>query len=72
MHTRPCPLTYPNLLPQVISHNHYDHLDEQSVVALAAMQPPPVFFVPLGMKVDVPSQSFLVLVSPLSWVRSFK
>jgi metal-dependent hydrolase (beta-lactamase superfamily II) len=37
---------------QVISHNHYDHLDEQSVTALAAMRPPPVFFVPLGMKVS--------------------
>ncbi|MDH5752588.1 MAG: MBL fold metallo-hydrolase [Deltaproteobacteria bacterium] len=35
----------------VISHNHYDHLDEDSVMGLAA-QPggPPRFFVPLGLK----------------------
>ena len=35
---------------QVISHNHYDHLDEGTVAALAGMQNPPTFFVPLGMK----------------------
>ena len=35
----------------LISHNHYDHLDEASVKALAA-QPggPPLFVVPLGLK----------------------
>ncbi|HEU5293263.1 MAG TPA: MBL fold metallo-hydrolase [Burkholderiaceae bacterium] len=35
----------------VISHNHYDHLDDDSVRALAA-QPggPPLFVVPLGLK----------------------
>lgn len=35
----------------VISHNHYDHLDEKSVLALNA-QPggPPQFVVPLGIK----------------------
>jgi L-ascorbate metabolism protein UlaG (beta-lactamase superfamily) len=35
----------------VISHNHYDHLDRASVVALNA-QPggPPLFLVPLGLK----------------------
>ncbi len=35
----------------VISHNHYDHLDEKSVLALNA-QPggPPQFVVPLGLK----------------------
>jgi N-acyl-phosphatidylethanolamine-hydrolysing phospholipase D len=35
----------------VISHNHYDHLDEASVKALAAQTGgPPLFVVPLGLK----------------------
>lgn len=36
----------------VISHNHYDHLDIDTVTRLFEMQPdaPPQFFVPLGLK----------------------
>jgi L-ascorbate metabolism protein UlaG (beta-lactamase superfamily) len=33
----------------VISHNHYDHLDLDSVSALAALPNAPVFYVPLGI-----------------------
>ena len=41
----------PHIDAVVISHNHYDHLDEASVKTLAA-QPggPPLFVVPLGVK----------------------
>jgi L-ascorbate metabolism protein UlaG (beta-lactamase superfamily) len=34
----------------VISHNHYDHLDLNSVVALATAHPDLIWVVPLGMK----------------------
>ena len=34
----------------LISHNHYDHLDAVSVMALAAAHPKAVFFVPLGLR----------------------
>ncbi len=33
-----------------ISHNHYDHLDERSVVKIARRNPEARFFVPLGLK----------------------
>ncbi len=50
----PLPIDIPDL-PQIdvvmISHNHYDHLDEDSVLRLAAMpQGSPRFLVPLGLK----------------------
>ena len=47
------PFTIPEL-PQVdviiISHNHYDHLDEQSIREIAIYQPEVRFLVPLGLK----------------------
>ena len=41
----------PHIDVVVISHNHYDHLDRDSIVSLAK-QPggPPLFLVPLGIK----------------------
>ena len=51
----PLPIDIPEL-PRIdvvlISHNHYDHLDAESVTRLAAMeQGSPRFLVPLGLKV---------------------
>jgi N-acyl-phosphatidylethanolamine-hydrolysing phospholipase D len=41
----------PHVDAVVVSHNHYDHLDEASVRALAAQEGgPPLFVVPLGVK----------------------
>jgi len=40
----------PRIDAVVISHNHYDHLDESSIRAIAKSQPSVEFFVPLGLK----------------------
>jgi len=40
----------PKLTAVVISHNHYDHLDLNSVIDIAKLQPECEFFVPKGLK----------------------
>jgi len=50
---RPAPCTIsdlPDLDAVVISHNHYDHLDLNSVAEIARVQPNTEFFVPMGLK----------------------
>lgn len=44
----------PHIDAVIISHNHYDHMDEGSLVDLFARQTenPPQFYVPLGLKKD--------------------
>jgi N-acyl-phosphatidylethanolamine-hydrolysing phospholipase D len=50
---RPTPLQVdglPRVDIVVISHNHYDHLDQNTIVSLSKEQPECLFCVPLGMK----------------------
>jgi N-acyl-phosphatidylethanolamine-hydrolysing phospholipase D len=66
----PAALTAAELPPidaVVISHNHYDHFDEASILALAA-QPggPPVFVVPLGLERWFAKRG-IASVRPLDW-----
>jgi N-acyl-phosphatidylethanolamine-hydrolysing phospholipase D len=51
----------------VVSHNHYDHLDRDSIKALAK-QPdgPPLFLVPLGVRAWMSSQG-IERVAELDW-----
>lgn len=56
----------------VISHNHYDHLDEGSVRALARQADgPPRFLVPLGNKAWFESLG-ITSVSELDWWQSLR
>jgi N-acyl-phosphatidylethanolamine-hydrolysing phospholipase D len=56
----------------LVSHNHYDHLDDASVRALAA-QPggPPVFVVPLGLAAWLGSRGIATAVE-LDWWESHR
>ncbi len=55
----------------LISHNHYDHLDRQSVLQLK-QQPggPPLFIVPLGLDIWLNNEG-ITNVRPLDWWDSF-
>ena len=69
---RPAPLQVDALPPVdavVISHNHYDHLDEATVKALAKQQPGAIFFVPLGMKAWFASCGLSQVVE-MDWTES--
>ncbi len=56
----------------LVSHNHYDHLDESSVQALAA-QPggPPLFVVPLGLAAWLAGRG-ITNVAELDWWQSVR
>jgi L-ascorbate metabolism protein UlaG (beta-lactamase superfamily) len=61
----------PHVDAVIISHNHYDHLDEASVKALNR-QPggPPRFFVPLGMKAWFAERDITNVVELDWWKKS--
>jgi N-acyl-phosphatidylethanolamine-hydrolysing phospholipase D len=56
----------------LISHNHYDHLDDDSVAALARQAGgPPLFVVPLGLKAWF-AQRDITRVIELDWWQSHR
>jgi N-acyl-phosphatidylethanolamine-hydrolysing phospholipase D len=65
----PLPIDIP-ALPRIdvvlISHNHYDHLDADSVKRLAAKADSPLFLVPLGLKAWFAGQG-IERVQELDW-----
>ncbi|MBT6727219.1 MAG: hypothetical protein HOA75_10755 [Deltaproteobacteria bacterium] len=56
----------------IISHNHYDHLDRKSVLALTKQQleKPPYFLVPLGLKSWFANIGITEKVIELDWWQS--
>ena len=62
----------PHIDAVLISHNHYDHLDEASVRALNAQADgPPLFIVPLGLKPWLAERGITQVVE-LDWWQSHK
>ncbi|MEC9256736.1 MAG: MBL fold metallo-hydrolase, partial [Pseudomonadota bacterium] len=57
----------------VISHNHYDHLDEASLTELYSRQQdnPPLFLVPLGLKEELSGYGIEQVVE-LDWWESYE
>jgi L-ascorbate metabolism protein UlaG (beta-lactamase superfamily) len=65
----PAPLAAEHLPPidlVLISHNHYDHLDEASITALVAAGQRPRFLVPLGLKAWFDGRG-IARVSEMDW-----
>jgi L-ascorbate metabolism protein UlaG (beta-lactamase superfamily) len=56
----------------IISHNHYDHLDRKTVLALVEQQAenPPLFLVPLGLKEWFTDIGIIEKVIELDWWQS--
>ena len=60
----------PRIDAVVVSHNHYDHFDESSVLALNAQAGgPPLFLVPLGLKAWLAERGVTNVVE-LDWWQS--
>lgn len=61
----------PHIHVVVISHNHYDHLDEESLTELYERQKnaPPLFLVPLGLKEELLSYDITNVVE-MDWWES--
>lgn len=65
------PAQLPRIDVALISHNHYDHLDEASVRALAAQAGgPPLFIVPLRLKAWFDDLGLGLRVVELDWWQS--
>jgi N-acyl-phosphatidylethanolamine-hydrolysing phospholipase D len=64
------PAQLPRMDLVLVSHDHYDHLDEASILALAAQRGgPPTFVVPLGLKAWM-SKRGVHSVIELDWWQS--
>lgn len=61
----------PHIDAVVISHNHYDHLDEASMIGIYNKQQgnPPIFLVPLGLKKELVSYGIDTAIE-LDWWQS--
>ncbi|MAN00366.1 MAG: Zn-dependent hydrolase [Rhodobacteraceae bacterium] len=55
----------------IISHNHYDHLDRQSIIRLTKLQPEIKFFAPLGLSQILKSLGVKDIIE-LDWWQSVK